>query len=216
MRGREARLFWWTLPAVLLAALAGGALVALWVGSGVALRDFTAGEHGAAASSYRWQLALSRAGPERWKAPFNLGTAQLAGGALPEAAAALEDALAVVPRSPVGDSGQLRTDSAECRVRTNLSLARERLADAAAAAGDGVAAAALRESAREAMAPCSGGQADDRAPGGQQPSPGPDPGPTPSADPRVEELEERNRESDREAQERQRGEGGGAGSGQNW
>lgn len=166
MRRREWKLFWWTLPAVVLALLAAVALVGLWTLGLLAARDWEAGEHTAAASSYRWQRTLSQGGPERWKAPSNQGATSLALGDPAAAAEQLETALALVPRARPEASGALPPGSPECRVRINLSLAYEGLGDQAATAGDAAAGRDLLTKALDTIGPCS---SDGQSEVGQQP-----------------------------------------------
>lgn len=120
-------------------------------------RDFRAERYDAAAhgfSSGAWGLG------ESWRAAFDEGTAQYAGGAAFEATRTLERALALV----APDGGASTDENAseprersqpECLVATNLALAYEALGDDSSGAGDADMATRYYERALAQLAGCT-------------------------------------------------------------
>lgn len=157
---RDWRRFWLTLPVVVVLSVAGLALLGLYGWAAWARADFTDGDYSAAEGAYRAQHSLTQRFPEPWKGSFNEGTAVLGGalagsGAFADARVLLEEALSEVPEAAAEENGGKPMESAECKVRLNLSLAIEGQALAAAADDDKAGAVAFYDEAMDVIGPCS-------------------------------------------------------------
>nr|NLD40820.1 tetratricopeptide repeat protein [Actinomycetales bacterium] len=152
---RRWRLFWWTLPAVIVFLVVGGLLLLLWIWNMQAGSQYREGEYELAEASYRRQGAVSEVFPEPWKAVYNEGTVQLADQRYEESNEVLAVALEEVPEAPVDESGLKDPQSPECMVRTNLSLTFEGMADAKRGAGELEEAIGLYQQALEALGACT-------------------------------------------------------------
>ncbi|HZK05983.1 MAG TPA: hypothetical protein VFC82_09075 [Actinomycetaceae bacterium] len=149
------RLFWWTLPVVVVLALAGVFLLALWAWNLWASSVFASGDYGEAEVAYRRQAAVSELFPEPWKGVYNEGTAQLGDLRFAEAAGTLERALAGIELTPVTPGSGLDQGSPECLIRTNLSLSYEGLGDEARDSGDSAGAIGRYRDALDMIGPCT-------------------------------------------------------------
>lgn len=152
---RNWKLFWWTLPAVLVFVAAGVFLLLLWIWSLTAGQAYANAEHDQAVTSYHRQAQVSEVFPEPWKGPYNEGTATLGLGDYSGAGTLLETALERVPVAPTDANGAKDPESNECFVRTNLSLAYEGQADDARANGDQDGAIGSYNLAMDTVGPCS-------------------------------------------------------------
>ena len=138
-------------PVVLVAVLVGSLLLGIWTGSLWGRAAYDAGEHVEAARRYAYQQRWTDPAVEPWKAWFNAGTAELRGAEHFRATEALRGALSRVPAGTPDVSGT----SAECRVRTNLSLALEGLGDDSRAAADPAMAERYYTEAMDVIGVCS-------------------------------------------------------------
>lgn len=155
---RLTRRFWFALPAAILLVAVGLALLVVTVAAVFAKSDFENGKYAAAENSYSVQRTMTQWWPQPWKAVFNEGTATLLRDDFFSARRTLEEALELVPPAPPapdGPDGALDPNSAECMVRTNLSLAIEGLAIEARQAKSRVDSIALYNEALEMIGPCT-------------------------------------------------------------
>lgn len=192
-RRRRRRLLGWSAPVVLVALLAAALLLGVTFGNAVARRDVESGAPTAAAERFDRHKRWTPVVVEPWKAWYNAGTATLLAGEAFRASADLRGALERVPSAPAQDSGALDPASAECTVRTNLSLAFEALGDDARGQGDPAMARSYYEEGLAVVAPCT---SDGQPPPEEQPQEDPPP-PRSGQD----ETEQRQQEKSREAQE---------------
>lgn len=153
-RARNWKLFWWTLPAVVISLLAGAFFITIWAMNLVAGSAYAKGEYQSAEDSYRKQCELSQLVPEPWKARYNEGTAQLADGQYDDSAVTLAEVLPHVPVAPV-TNGLKDPESDECIVRSNLSMSYEGQADVLREAGDLQGAIALYKQAIDTIGACT-------------------------------------------------------------
>lgn len=160
-RRRRRRLLAWSAPVVLAFLVAGSLLLGTWLGNLLGTREYDANRFPEAARQYeaqqRWTGVV-----ERWKAWANSGTAHYRAEEHFLAVEDLRVALERVPEAdplPDGPDGSKAPGSAECRVRTNLSLALEAMGDVAATDDEdpGVAEVYFAE-AQEVIAPCTTSQ----------------------------------------------------------
>ncbi|MDD9206808.1 hypothetical protein PU560_10065 [Georgenia sp. 10Sc9-8] len=148
---RRRRLLARSAPVVLVAVLVGSLLLGIWGGSLWGRAAYDAGEHAEAARRYAYQQRWTDPAVEPWKAWFNAGTAELRGAEHFRATETLRGALSRVPAGTPDPSGS----SAECRVRTNLSLALEGLGDESRAAADPAMAETYYTEAMDVIGVCS-------------------------------------------------------------
>ncbi len=152
---RNWKLFWWTLPAVVLFLAIGVFLLILWIWSMTAGKAYADTDYRGAVTSYHRQGQVSEIFPEPWKAPYNEGTSSLALAEYDSAIDLLKTALDRVPEAGVSETGSKHPDAPECLVRTNLSLAYEGEADQFRANGDLDGAIASYNLAMDSVGPCS-------------------------------------------------------------
>ncbi|WP_353114965.1 hypothetical protein [Microbacterium sp.] len=143
-----------TLPVTLFALVFVGKLLSMYAFAHQSISSYVVGEYAASESAARgqeWWNAF-----ERYKAPYDVGTALAGAERLPEARAKLEEALDLAQGLEV------------CAVRINLSLVIERMGDAAQADGDAAKAAQLFGEALEITVgtpkECSSDEAQDQSP----------------------------------------------------
>ena len=137
---RLLRVFWFTLPLMVIAFLTGVWLVGLTVWSHFEVGSAARGEWEDARSAYANQAALTRSFPEPWLGEYNMGTAALHLGEVDLGVRLLQDAFEGVPKAVPEEDGHIQPFSYECQVRMNLSAGLEMRGDAAAEAGDDEAA----------------------------------------------------------------------------
>ncbi|MDO5495013.1 MAG: hypothetical protein Q4G64_04810 [bacterium] len=200
---RRWRLFWWTLPAVLVFLVAGGFLLVLTFWNMQAAGRHEAQEYTAAELAFERQRDLTQYFPEPWKAVFNQGTSQLFDERYPDAVGTLEDALEIVPEAPVGEDGTKDPESPECLVRTNLSLSHEGTGDQHLADQQYASAIEAYRAAMDAIGPCTS-DGESAAEEEERPEPEPDHQP--------DEDEQRQWDKSQQAQEEQEQQSGGGGS----
>jgi len=116
-RRRRRNLALWSAPAALLALAAAAKLLSVGILGGSAESSFTAGNQGGVAQAAAWLGAVNVLEPH--KAPFASGDANVLSGDFDAARADFEAAL----RAGAGVD--------ECRIRVNLVLSVEKIADAA-------------------------------------------------------------------------------------
>ncbi|MBW8762376.1 MAG: hypothetical protein JF592_07295 [Microbacterium sp.] len=116
-----------TLPLTLAALLFVGKLLSMYAFAHQSISAYVVDDYAGSEASARGQEFLNWFEP--FKAPFNVGTALAGAEKLPEARTKLEESLELAHGLEV------------CTVRINLALVIERQGDAAAADGDGAAAA---------------------------------------------------------------------------
>ncbi|UNX54690.1 hypothetical protein MF406_17735 [Georgenia sp. TF02-10] len=205
---RRRRLLALSAPAVLLALLAATLLIGVTLGNLHARAALDRGDPLTAAQRYEGQQRFTPVLIEPWKAWFNAGTAYLAAGEHFAAVEQLRQAWDRVPAGTTDRDGRPDPGTAECRVRTNLSLALEAMGDDARAGADPGMAVAYYTEAMEVIGACT---SDGRSPadGGQQQPPD-DPG-SPSGGTEQDATEQRQRgkaegaERERAAEQQQRG-----------
>ncbi|MFH5821631.1 hypothetical protein [Georgenia sp. AZ-5] len=194
---RRRGLLAWSAPVVLAALLAAGVLLGVPLGNLYARAAYDAGDAAEAAGRYGYQKGFTPVVVEPWKAWFNAGTASARDGAYFAAVEDLREAHRLVPPGTTDAHGNPDPATAECRVRTNLSLALEGMGDDSAAAGDLAMAQAYYLEAVDMIGPCtSDGRPppvpepedpaepqDPAAPPEQPAEPPPGPGEEPSGEP---------------------------------
>ncbi|MDI2033110.1 hypothetical protein [Paenarthrobacter nitroguajacolicus] len=114
-RRRRRRLALWSAPAALLALAATAKLLSVGPLGGTAESSFTAGNHEGVAQAATWLGAVNVLEPH--KAPFASGDAEALAGDFAAARADFEAAL------------RIGSGVDECRIRVNLALSVEKLAD---------------------------------------------------------------------------------------
>src|SRR5690625_4132670 len=150
---RRRRLLWWSLPVVVLVFLVALKLVSATVINIAGISAYDNQNHNTAADRFSYLQVANVV--ERWKPPFNEGTATYASGDYFGAMGPLDEALELVPKEPEGQPrGEL-----ECAVRTNYSLALEGLADEALLAENPGTALDYLDQAQAMLADCA--EADD-------------------------------------------------------
>lgn len=155
---RITRRFWISLPFIVLMVVAGLALIYLTIASVFARGDYDSGNYRSAEGAYSAHRTLTTYWPQPWKATFNEGTSQLGKDDFFAARGTLEIALEQVPDGdPVedGPDGAIDPESAECMVRTNLSLAIEGLAVEARDARNRGEAIDFYNEALDVIGPCT-------------------------------------------------------------
>ena len=152
---RNWKLFWWTLPAVVLFVAAGVFLLLLWIWSLTAKGAYADADHRGAVTSYHRQAQVSEVFPQSWKGPYNEGTSTLALAEYDGAVELLKVALDKAPVAPVREDGSKDPAAPECLVRTNLSLAYEGQADQLRTNGDQDGAITTYNLAMDTIGPCS-------------------------------------------------------------
>lgn len=154
-RARSAlRPLWWSMPVVVVLALAATFLTGLHVWSAASVRAYQDTGYDRARTGFEGQLTWTRSGPEAWVADYNLGSTLLVQGYLDVGVAHLERAMETVPRATEVAPGYIESYSYECRVRTNLALGLEGQGDAQAADLEWAGAADLYERSSELLSPC--------------------------------------------------------------
>lgn len=118
---RILKIFWWTLPLVVVFILVGSALVGLYFWSSNSLRYTETSDWQGAESSYTRQAAATKHFPMPWVADYNLGTVLTHQGNLELGMSHLQRAYDGVPKAILKDDGQLEPFSYECQVRINIS-----------------------------------------------------------------------------------------------
>lgn len=154
-RARSAlRPLWWSMPVVIVLALASTFLVGLHVWSWAGVRAYQDDGFDRARSGFEGQLGWTRSGPEAWVADYNLGSTLLVQGYLDVGVAHLERAMEKVPRATEVAPGYIEAYSYECRVRTNLALGLEGQGDVQAGDLQWAQAADLYERSADLLSPC--------------------------------------------------------------
>lgn len=200
-RRRRRRLLLWSAPLMALALLVAGALGWVAVANHLGRADVGRGAPGSAAERFDAQKPWTERGIEPWKAWYNTGTAYVLANEPFRATQELVEALRLVPPAPEKENGALDPESAECLVRTNLSLAYEALGDQAMAAGDSAMAQTYYDEGLGHLGPCtSDGQSEPPEDGRGAP-------------PRSQQDEDERRQQDKSegAQEESESSGGGDG-----
>jgi len=154
-RARSAlRPLWWSMPIVVVLALAAIFLTGLHVWSAASVRAYQDTGYDRARTGFEGQLTWTRSGPEAWVADYNLGSTLLVQGYLDVGVAHLERAMETVPRATEVAPGYIESYSYECRVRTNLALGLEGQGDALAEDLEWAGAADLYERSSDLLSPC--------------------------------------------------------------
>lgn len=154
-RSRSAlRPLWWSMPLVVVMALAAVFLLGMHMWSWASVRAYQDARFPQARSGFEGQVAWTRSGPETWVADYNLGSTLLVQGYLDVGVAHLELAMESVPRATEVAPGYIESYSYECRVRTNLALGLEGQGDVSATDLDWAGAADLYERSADLLAPC--------------------------------------------------------------
>lgn len=154
-RRRRRRLLLWSAPLMVLALLVAGALGWIAFANHLGRADVVSGAPGAAAERFDAQKPWTERGIEPWKAWYNTGTAYVLANEPFRATEELVVALELVPPAPAKENGALDPESAECLVRTNMSLAYEALGDQAMAAGDAAMARTYYDEGLGHLGPCT-------------------------------------------------------------
>lgn len=177
--GRNRRLLWWlwgSLPFIVIAFVLGVALVGLHLWSWSALRSFERNDLNAAEASYQRQVSVTGVGPSSWVALYNLGSIQLKNGQHASGLESLEQAFGTVPKAIPAEDGSIQTFTYECRVRLNLAVGWETIADQQRKDGDRETAMETYDRALEWSTPCHGAsdssQLEQEGEGGSDPQQG--------------------------------------------
>lgn len=138
-------------PLLVVALAASGCLAGLWLWSLASSREAASGRTASALAGFNGQYSLTRAWPEPWRAPFNIGTTHTQRREYDRGIASLEEALRLIPKAERRPDGTIDADDDECLVRINLSIALERRAQTTNAGKEAY------EKAASVSAPCAAG-----------------------------------------------------------
>ena len=176
LRRRRKRMFWWSLPIVVIAFLAAVKLTSAVIINTAGISAYGNENHHTAANRFGHLEVVNIVEP--WKPHFNAGTAIYATGDFFGATVPLEEALDRVPKTPEEEP----RGADECMVRTNYSLSLEGLGDEAMTAENPGTALDYYDQAQEMLADCA-----ESGEGGEE----------------AQEAEERQQDSQEQAQEQQ-------------